>query len=240
MLDDLDLAWEEQQEPGAAAARRAASSASAAQGEEAPRPLVRRPVHLAAAAGRARRRRVLGRRQGPGQLRSSPPPTTTATRPATRSTSPSRTATVGADIGNELLDKNVVKSAKAFVNAADGEPERSKNIQPGCTSCTSRCRPAPRSRCCSTRKEHAGQQGHHPRGHDHASRLYEQARRGHQDPGGRLPERRPRTRSRSASPLLVHRARDGKPAATKSIEGFLFPATYAFEPGHDREPTSSR
>ncbi|HEX6873468.1 MAG TPA: endolytic transglycosylase MltG [Micromonosporaceae bacterium] len=129
MLDDLDLAWEEQQEP-----RRRRGTAQSRQARQ------RRKKE------KKRRRRSWGALfisfllllalgggvyWGVGKLQDyfgAPDYVGNPQKvPVNVVVNPGDTAT---EIGNELFDKKVVKSAKAFILAADAEP-RSQNIQPG-------------------------------------------------------------------------------------------------------------
>lgn len=129
MLDDLDLAWEEQQEPRRR--RGAPPSRQARQRMRKERRRRRRSfgalfisfVLLAALGGGVywgvgKLQEHFGAPDYPGN------PQEVAVNVTVEA---GDTAT---DIGTELYEKNVVKSVKAFVNAAAVEP-RSKNIQPG-------------------------------------------------------------------------------------------------------------
>jgi UPF0755 protein len=130
MIDDLDLAWEEQHEPRRSR-RGGPPSRQARQRRRRERKRRRRSygalfisVLLLASLG-------AGVYWGVGKLQDilgSPDFTSNAaTTPVNVTVHKGDTST---DIAHELYDKKVVKSVKAFVNAAAAEP-RSINIQPG-------------------------------------------------------------------------------------------------------------
>jgi len=131
MIDDLDLAWEEQ--------------ARSHRGQRG-----RRPARSQSSRGRSRKDKGRGKRSfgalfvafillvalgagvywGVGKVQdffSAPDYTTTGTETVTIEVKDGDTAT---EIGNTLFTAGVVKSAKAFVNVASADP-RSRNIQVG-------------------------------------------------------------------------------------------------------------
>ena len=145
MIDELDLAFDEHAERG-----------------QAPPP-ARRPRGGKERHGQVRRRLPDGLRPArpcsaaasssatTRSRASSPPPTTTARAPTRCRSTIEKNATL-TDIGNTLVDADVVKSTKAFVEAADDEPAQQEHPVRARTSCASRCPPRTRSRCCSTRR----------------------------------------------------------------------------------------
>jgi UPF0755 protein len=133
----------------------------------------------------------------------------------------------GYDIGEELLAQGIVKSVKAFVTAYDAD-KRSLNIQPGAYKLKLKM-PAADVIKILTNKDNKLENVFTIREGlsviKTLGRLAEQTKlpladfqKAAQDPAalGITPDWYTRT--------------DGKPAATTSIEGFLFPDTYAFDP----------
>ena len=131
------------------------------------------------------------------------------------------------DIGNTLVDSDVVKSTKAFVNAA-GENPRGKNIQSGTYNMRKQMSAAnavtllldPKARITAGVTITAGQT---------SMQIFATLSK-----ETKIPLKDFQTAAKNPKALGVpdfwYKRRDGKPAATKSIEGFLFPDTYEFDP----------
>jgi UPF0755 protein len=131
------------------------------------------------------------------------------------------------EIGNSLVDTDVVKSTKAFVNAANANP-RGKNIQSGTYTMKKQMSAAnavtllldPKSRITSGVTITEGQT---------SMQIYATLAK-----ATKLPLKDFQDAGKDPLALGVpdywFKRRDGKPAATKSIEGFLFPDTYEFDP----------
>ena len=130
------------------------------------------------------------------------------------------------EIGNTLVDADVVKSTKAFVNAADDNP-RGKNIQSGTYKLRKQMSAAnavtmlldPKSRITSGVTIPEGRT---------AKQVYELLSK-----ATGIPVKDFQTAAKNPAALGVpgfwFNRRDDRPAA-KSIEGFLFPDTYEFDP----------
>ncbi|WP_433294980.1 endolytic transglycosylase MltG [Actinoplanes sp. CA-030573] len=131
------------------------------------------------------------------------------------------------EIGNTLVDSDVVKSTKAFVNAADANP-KGKNIQSGTynlrkqmsakNAVTALLDPKARITSGVTIKE--GQT---------ALQIYATLSKATKIPIADFQEAAKEPKALGIQDFWYNR-RDKKPAATKSIEGFLFPDTYEFDP----------
>ena len=131
------------------------------------------------------------------------------------------------EIGNTLVDFDVVKSTKAFVNAANDNP-RSKNIQSGTYTMKKQMSAQnavtllldPKSRITSGVTVTEGQT---------ALQIYATLSK-----ATKIPVKDFQDAAKDPIALGVpdfwFKRRDNKPAATKSIEGFLFPDTYEFDP----------
>jgi UPF0755 protein len=131
------------------------------------------------------------------------------------------------DIGNTLVDSDVVKSTKAFVNAANANP-RGKNIQSGTYKLKKQMSAEnavnllldPKSRITSGVTITEGQT---------ALQIYATLSK-----ATNIPVKDFQDAAKKPTDLGVpdywFKRRDGKPAATASIEGFLFPDTYEFDP----------
>jgi UPF0755 protein len=130
------------------------------------------------------------------------------------------------DIGNTLVDADVVKSTKAFVNAANENP-RGKNIQSGTYNLRKQMSAQnavtalldPKSRITSGITIPEGKT---------AKQTYDLLAK-----ATGLPVKDFETAAKDPEALGVpdywFKRRDGKPVA-KTIEGFLFPDTYEFDP----------
>jgi len=130
------------------------------------------------------------------------------------------------DIGNTLVDSDVVKSTKAFVNAANDNP-RSKNIQSGTYTMRKQMSAQnavtllldPKSRITSGITIPEGKT---------AQQTYELLSK-----ATKIPVKDFQTAAKDPLALGVpgywFNRRDGK-TALKTIEGFLFPDTYEFDP----------
>jgi UPF0755 protein len=130
------------------------------------------------------------------------------------------------DIGNTLVDADVVKSTKAFVNAANENP-RGKNIQSGTYNLRKQMSAQnavtalldPKSRITSGITIPEGKT---------AKQTYDLLSK-----ATGVPVKDFETAAKNPGALGVQdfwfKRRDGKPAA-KTIEGFLFPDTYEFDP----------
>ncbi|GIF17448.1 UPF0755 protein [Actinoplanes tereljensis] len=136
------------------------------------------------------------------------------------------------DIGNTLVDSDVVKSTKAFTNAA-GENPRGKNIQSGTYNMKKQMSAAnavtvlldPKSRITSGVTIVPGTTSME------AYVILSKATN--------IPVKDFQTAAKNpvdlGVPAFWFNRRDGKPAAKTSIEGFLFPDTYEFDPKLDAE-----
>ena len=128
----------------------------------------------------------------------------------------------------------MVKCAKAFVDAAKANP-RSKKIQPGFYKLRKQMRGRRRGGAAARPDGTGCQRVTIPEGmtfQDIFKRLSEATE------ASRSPTSRPRRRTRSRWRAgLVVQPQDGKQVA-KSIEGFLFPATYEFDAGRRRRDAS--
>ena len=89
-----------------------------------------------------------------------------------------------ADIANTLVEKDVVKSAKAFVEAAEERRAQQEAASRASTTLRKQMRAADALSLMLDPQEPPGQQGHPPRGPDLPGHVQE-ALRGHEDPGTR-------------------------------------------------------
>ncbi|GIM97717.1 endolytic transglycosylase MltG [Paractinoplanes toevensis] len=134
------------------------------------------------------------------------------------------------DIGNTLVDSDVVKSTKAFTNAA-GENPRGKNIQSGTYNMKKQMSAAnavtllldPKARITSgvTIKEGFT-----------SMQVFDTLAKATNIPLKDFQTAAKNPVDLGVPPFWFNR-RDGKPAAKTSIEGFLFPDTYEFDPKLD-------
>ena len=131
------------------------------------------------------------------------------------------------DIGNTLVDSDVVKSTKAFVNAANANP-RGKNIQSGTYNMRKQMSAQnavtllldPKTRVTSGVTITEGQT---------ALQIYATLSKATNIPVKDFQDAAKKPQDLGV-PDFWFKRRDGKPAATGSIEGFLFPDTYEFDP----------
>ncbi|GAA2661486.1 endolytic transglycosylase MltG [Paractinoplanes durhamensis] len=134
------------------------------------------------------------------------------------------------DIGNTLVDKDVVKSTKAFVNAA-GENPRSKNIQSGTYNMKKQMSAKNAVTMLLDPKSRITAGVTIPEGTTSMQAFGILAK------ATKIPLKDFQTAAKSPTDLGVppfwFNRRDGKPAAKTSIEGFLFPDTYEFDPKLD-------
>lgn len=131
------------------------------------------------------------------------------------------------EIGNTLVDSDVVKSTKAFTNAA-GENPRGKNIQSGTYKLRKQMSGKsavtllldPKARITSGVTITEGQT---------SMQIFATLSK-----ATNIPVKEFQDAAKNPVALGVpdywFKRRDNKPAATKSIEGFLFPDTYEFDP----------
>ncbi len=130
------------------------------------------------------------------------------------------------DIGNTLVDSDVVKSTKAFVNAANENP-RGKNIQSGTYNMRKQMSAQNAVTALLDPKSRITAGITIPEGRT-AKQTYDLLAK-----ATGLPVKDFETAAKDPEALGVQdfwfKRRDGKPAA-KSIEGFLFPDTYEFDP----------
>ncbi|MFI5892841.1 endolytic transglycosylase MltG [Actinoplanes sp. NPDC051513] len=131
------------------------------------------------------------------------------------------------EIGNTLVDSDVVKSTKAFVNAA-GENPRGKNIQSGTYKMRKQMSAKsavtllldPKSRITSGVTITEGQT---------SMQIFATLSKATNIPVKDFQEAAKKPTELGVADFWFKR-RDNKPAATGSIEGFLFPDTYEFDP----------
>ena len=130
------------------------------------------------------------------------------------------------DIGNTLVDKDVVKSTKAFVNAADANP-KGKNIQSGTYNMRKQMSAANAVTLLLDPKARITSGVTIPEGKT-AKQTYELLSK-----GTGIPVKDFEAAAKNPLDLNIpdywFNRRDNKPAA-KTIEGFLFPDTYEFDP----------
>ncbi|WP_433365630.1 endolytic transglycosylase MltG [Actinoplanes sp. CA-142083] len=132
------------------------------------------------------------------------------------------------EIGNTLVDSDVVKSTKAFVNAA-GENPRGKNIQSGTYKLRKQMAAKsavtllldPKSRITSGVTITEGQT---------SMQIYATLSKATNIPVKDFQAAAKKPVEDLGVPDYWFKRRDNKPAATGSIEGFLFPDTYEFDP----------
>lgn len=132
-------------------------------------------------------------------------------------------------IGNTLVDADVVKSTKAFVNAADANP-KGKNIQSGTYNLKKQMSAEnavillldPKSRVTRGVTIREGLT---------MIQTFDLLSKGTKIPVDDFIEAAKKPEDLGVAPFWFNR-RDGKPAR-KSIEGFLFPDTYEFDPKLD-------
>jgi UPF0755 protein len=130
------------------------------------------------------------------------------------------------DIGNTLVDSDVVKSTKAFVNAASDNP-RGKNIQSGTYNLRKQMSAANAVTLLLDPKARITAGITIPEG-ESAKQTYDRLAK-----ATNIPVKEFETAGKDLKELGVpdfwFNRRDGKPVQ-KSIEGFLFPDTYEFDP----------
>jgi UPF0755 protein len=130
------------------------------------------------------------------------------------------------DIGNTLVDSDVVKSTKAFVNAANENP-RGKNIQSGTYNLRKQMSAQNAVTLLLDPKSRITAGITIPEGST-AKQTYDLLSK-----ATGIPVKDFETAAKDPEALGVpdfwFKRRDGKPAA-KTIEGFLFPDTYEFDP----------
>jgi UPF0755 protein len=132
------------------------------------------------------------------------------------------------EIGNTLVDSDVVKSTKAFVNAAGDNP-RGKNIQSGTYKMRKQMAAKsavtllldPKSRITSGVTITEGQT---------SMQIYATLSKATNIPVKDFQAAAKKPVEDLGVPDYWFKRRDNKPAATSSIEGFLFPDTYEFDP----------
>jgi len=132
-------------------------------------------------------------------------------------------------IGNTLVDADVIKGTKAFVNAADAEP-KSKNIQSGTYKMRKQMSAKnavallldPKSRVTSGVTIPEGKT---------ILQTYDILAKATKIPVADFMKAAKNPEDLGVAPFWFNR-RDGKPAR-RSIEGFLFPDTYEFDPKLD-------
>ncbi|HEX5202450.1 endolytic transglycosylase MltG [Paractinoplanes rhizophilus] len=132
------------------------------------------------------------------------------------------------EIGNTLVDSDVVKSTKAFVNAAGDNP-RGKNIQSGTYKMRKQMAAKsavtllldPKSRITSGVTITEGQT---------SMQIYATLSKATNIPVKDFQAAAKKPVENLGVPDYWFKRRDNKPAATASIEGFLFPDTYEFDP----------
>jgi UPF0755 protein len=131
------------------------------------------------------------------------------------------------DIANTLVTKNVVKSARAFVEAADANP-RSKNIQPGFYKLREQMRARDAVAMLLDLKNKIVTKVTIPEGRS-AKATYDILSKATGIPAAEFANLA-KDPVKLGIPELWFVRSDKKPVA-KSIEGFLFPQTYEFDPG---------
>lgn len=132
-----------------------------------------------------------------------------------------------ADIGQELFNSGVVKSQKAFVQAADGNP-RSKQIQPGYYKLRKQMRAADALKLLIDRdSSRVVKKLTVPEGKT-AKEILALAAQGTGLPDAEF-EAAAKDPIALGVPAFWFNRQDGKPGA-KGIEGFLYPSTYEFPP----------
>jgi UPF0755 protein len=132
------------------------------------------------------------------------------------------------EIGNTLVDSDVVKSTKAFVNAA-GENPRGKNIQSGTYKMRKQMSAKsavtllldPKARITSGVTITEGQT---------SLQIYATLSKATNIPVKDFQDAAKKPVEDLGVPDYWFKRRDNKPAATGSIEGFLYPDTYEFDP----------
>jgi len=135
------------------------------------------------------------------------------------------------DIGNTLVRADVVKSAKAFVNAADKNP-RSQNIQPGFYRLRSKMRAADALGMLLDLKNKVVTKVTIPEGRT-AKQTIDLLAKATGIPAAQFTAAAKDPVKLGVPDFWFNRT-DGK-KVTRSIEGFLFPATYDFNPGATAE-----
>ena len=168
---------------------------------------------------------------------SSPPPTTTARGTGEVHGRRSRRARRSPTSANTLVDADVVKSTKAFVEAAEDEPAQQEHPARHLQAAQADARRGRASTLLLDPKNQVVNGVTIPEGQT-AKQTYEHARQGDRHPGRRL-----RGGGQGPEALGVpdywFKRSDGK-KVTKSVEGFLFPDTYEFEPERHRRRRSSK
>ena len=135
------------------------------------------------------------------------------------------------DIANTLVTKGVVKSARAFVEAADANP-RSKNIQPGFYKLRQQMRARDAVTMLLDLKNKIVTKVTIPEGRS-AKQTYDILAKATNIPAAEF-AKLAKDPVKLGVPELWFKRSDNKPVA-KSIEGFLYPQTYKFDPGATAE-----
>jgi UPF0755 protein len=131
------------------------------------------------------------------------------------------------DIANTLVTKDVVKSARAFVEAADAEP-RSKNIQPGFYKLRQQMKASAAVTMLLDLKNKIVTKVTIPEGRS-AKQTYDLLAKATTIPAADFANAA-KDPVKLGVPAAWFTRTDKKPV-NKSIEGFLFPQTYEFDPG---------
>lgn len=132
------------------------------------------------------------------------------------------------DIANTLVTQDVVKSARAFVEAADAEP-RSKNIQPGFYKLRQQMAASAAITMLLDLKNKVVTKVTIPEGRT-AKQTYDLLAKATNIPATEFANLA-KDPVKLGVPEAWFTRSDKKPVTTKSIEGFLFPQTYEFDPG---------
>ncbi len=138
-----------------------------------------------------------------------------------------KTGDYAAQIGNELYRKGVVKSAAAFVSAAEAD-ERSRDLQPGAYQLKKQMRAADALAALLNPDNKVVDRVTVPEGQSNA-RTY-RALAEHLD----IPLREFQKLDRDPEAFGIDASwftRSDKKKIYKSLEGFLYPSTYEFDPG---------
>lgn len=131
------------------------------------------------------------------------------------------------EIGNVLVENDVVKSTKAFVNAADENP-RGKNITPGSYKLRKQMAASDAVTLLLDPAARFGKGVTIPEGKT-AKQVYQLISKATNIPLKDF-EAAAKDPEALGVPDFWFNKSDGKAAGTKSIEGFLFPDTYEFDP----------
>ncbi|GAA0499841.1 hypothetical protein Ade02nite_93030 [Paractinoplanes deccanensis] len=130
------------------------------------------------------------------------------------------------DIGNALVDKDVVKSTKAFVNAADANP-KGKNIQSGTYNLKKQMSAESAVTLLLDPKSRVSKGVTIPEGKT-ANQVYDILAKATGKKVEDFKEAAKDPEALGVADFWFNRSNNAK--ATKSIEGFLFPDTYEFDP----------